>query len=484
MKEPPASSPPGEYPNALPVGARLSEFEIISVIGVGGFSIVYMVHDHALQCQRALKEYLPGQLAYRALNGQITLRQVKAGETYGIGLRSFVNEARMLAKFDHPALVRVLRFWEAHGTAYMVMPYYQGITLQDERNVRARPPDQAWIQSLTEPIISALAMLHAASVVHRDVSPDNILLQPNGQPILLDLGAARQVIAGRERKLTAILRPDISPIEQFGLTPGQEQGPWTDLYALASVVYFCMSGALPPPSVNRSVNDTMRTFRELAETLRTTHGLVYTRPFLDAWQHALAVMPSERTRSVEQLRLELAGRRSAPLGGLPHSASAGQRRRIVWAGGGLGLVALGGAAVALRQCSASPPPVPPVPPPVPPPPPTPSPAAPQLPTAPLLPSGPASSAVPASGPRKPPMTLTPPSPPPVPPSPPPPPQISPPAPVSLPPPAPRAPSPREICEVKKARVMLHKCMLDECKDNPSHKDCLDYFPDSQPGRRG
>src|SRR5262245_2170214 len=134
--------------NALPVGTRLNEFEIVGLIGEGGFGIVYLAHDRVLERKVALKEYLPSALASRGPGMSVAPTSTRNGEVFEIGLRSFVNEARLLAQFDHPALVKVYRFWETHGTAYMVMPYYEGITLKEALRRTGAPPDEARLRKL------------------------------------------------------------------------------------------------------------------------------------------------------------------------------------------------------------------------------------------------------------------------------------------------------------------------------------------------
>ena len=145
---PPAAGPAASrlHQNALPVGTKLGEFEILDLIGEGGFGIVYLAHDHSLHRKVALKEYMPALLASRGQDASVSVRSDRQRETFDIGLRSFVNEARMLAQFDHPALVKVYRFWEANGTAYMVMPFISGQTLQDALRQRSEAPGEAWIR--------------------------------------------------------------------------------------------------------------------------------------------------------------------------------------------------------------------------------------------------------------------------------------------------------------------------------------------------
>ena len=205
------------------------------MLGVGGFGIVYLAQDHSLEREVALKEYMPASLAARGAGPQITIRSSAFAETYAIGLRSFINEARLLARFDHPSLVKVYRFWEDNATAYMVMPFLQGTTLRDTRRGMPHPPDEAWIKSVITPILSALELLHREGVYHRDIAPDNILLPRDGPPVLLDFGAARRVISDRTQSLTAILKPSYAPIEQYAEMTQLRQGPWTDLYALGAV---------------------------------------------------------------------------------------------------------------------------------------------------------------------------------------------------------------------------------------------------------
>jgi serine/threonine protein kinase len=147
---PPAAEPAASrlHQNALPVGTKLGEFEIIDLVGEGGFGIVYLAQDHSLHRKVALKEYMPASLASRGEDCSVSVRSERQRETFDIGLRSFVNEARMLAQFDHPALVKVYRFWEAHGTAYMVMPFFSGQTLQEALKARGEAPPEAWIRSI------------------------------------------------------------------------------------------------------------------------------------------------------------------------------------------------------------------------------------------------------------------------------------------------------------------------------------------------
>ena len=285
----------------LPPGTRLGEFEITQTVGEGGFGIVYAAWDHSLDRRVALKEYMPSSIAYRSGQTEIQPRSERHRETFEAGLKSFVNEAKLLAQFDHPSLLKVYRFWEANGTAYMVMPFLEGLTVRDTVRGKAEPPDEAWILGLLAPLCDALAMLHAAQIYHRDIAPDNIhLLADTGRPLLLDFGAARRVIGDMTQALTAILKPGYAPVEQYADIPGLKQGPWTDVYALAAVVHWMVTGKTPPPSVGRMFDDAQVPLAQRAAGR-------YSPTFLEAIDRALAVMPDKRTQTIEAFRNDLLG---------------------------------------------------------------------------------------------------------------------------------------------------------------------------------
>ncbi len=299
--EPAAPPPPGRQDsgNALPIGTYLDEFELRSVAGEGGFSIVYRAWDHSLNRQVAVKEYFPSGMVGRSGGTQVVVRSERHTEAFEAGLRSFVEEARLLAQFDHPALIKVYRFWKANGSAYMVMPFCEGITLRDAWRASPEPPDEPALMQLLDPLTEALAVLHAERWYHRDIAPDNVmLLAGTRRPLLLDFGAARQVIGDMTHALTVILKPGYAPIEQWGEVPGMKQGPWTDVYALAAMIHFGIMRRTPPPSVGRLVNDGYEPLAQVAAGR-------YSDRFLRAIDHALVVRPEQRTASIEQFREEI-----------------------------------------------------------------------------------------------------------------------------------------------------------------------------------
>ena len=311
------SGAPLTHTDALPAGTKLAEFEIVGLLGVGGFGMVYSAYDSSLQRTVAIKEYMPSALAGRTGGKTVSCRSSADQEALSAGLRSFVAEARLLAQFDHPSLVKVYRFWEANNTAYMVMPLYRGMTLKEARYQMKAPPPESWLRAVLWSILGALKYLHEHNTVHRDISPDNIFLQDVGPPVLLDLGAARRAISDKSQKHTAILKVNYAPIEQHADAGDMAQGPWTDLYALAAVVHGCLCDAPPVPATFRAVKDRMPGFASIANTVQTYYGQHYSPEFIQAFSHALEILPEKRPQSVQAFMDEM--RLVAPQGRLPVS---------------------------------------------------------------------------------------------------------------------------------------------------------------------
>ena len=286
--------------DALPPGTRLAEFEILGLLGVGGFGMVYKAFDHSLHRAVAIKEYMPSALAGRSQGQSLWVRSSSDQQTFQTGLVSFVGEARLLAQFDHPSLVKVFRFWEANNTAYMVMPLYSGMTFKQARAQMRTPPPEAWLRKLLWSVLDALRVLHDGNTLHRDISPDNIFLQDNGPPVLLDLGAARHAINDQDRKHTAVLKVNYAPIEQY--SDGDEelrQGPWSDLYSLAAVMHGCLTNDTPLPATLRSIRDRMVSFSRIAKTVKRQFGVEYSAPFVAAIAQSLALRPEDRPQNID-----------------------------------------------------------------------------------------------------------------------------------------------------------------------------------------
>ena len=167
-------------PNALPVGYRFNEFEIKEVIGGGGFGIVYRAWDHQLERTIAIKEFMPSSLAVRGEDMTLVLRSERFGKAFSAGLNSFIQEARLLARFNHPNLLHVLRFWVQNDTAYMGTLFYSGTTLSRLREEKPELINEAWIRRMLPMLFGAIKTIHDEGYLHRDISLDNIQIQDNG----------------------------------------------------------------------------------------------------------------------------------------------------------------------------------------------------------------------------------------------------------------------------------------------------------------
>ncbi|MFZ6721880.1 serine/threonine protein kinase [Undibacterium sp. Ji49W] len=322
--------------NCLVAGTRLNDFEITGVLGEGGFGIVYLAFDHSLQRTVAIKEYMPGALAGRAADTSVVVRSERHKSTFDAGLKSFINEARLLAQFDHPSLVKVYRFWEENKTAYMVMRYYDGHTLKDIVNKRPQLVTEAWLRFIFKQILEALDTLYKSKILHRDISPDNIIVQKNGVAVLLDFGSARQIIGDMTHGMTVILKPGYAPVEQYSDETDMPQGAFTDIYALAAVMYFAIMKTPPPMSVARVVKDSL-------VPLQDGERPGFSTKFLKAVDQALAIQPQDRPQSIDEFRILLGisaftstrkSRKSKPEhgGDMPASAAGTSSEKVVTLG--------------------------------------------------------------------------------------------------------------------------------------------------------
>lgn len=241
----------GEHQFALPKGTRLFEFEIGSVLGHGGFGITYRAVDTLLQEDVAIKEYLPNELAVRVSDETVRAKSANDQDSFKTGLSTFLEEARMIARFRHPNIMQVRRFFELHGTGYIVLEYERGRTLS--QRLAVGPIDEAELRSLLLSLLNGLEAVHDRGILHRDLKPSNIIVRDNGTPVLIDFGAARDFTSRHSRSITAIAAPGYSPPEQYGA--GGQQGPWTDFYALGAILYRCVTGAPPADSLRRLRKD-------------------------------------------------------------------------------------------------------------------------------------------------------------------------------------------------------------------------------------
>jgi serine/threonine protein kinase len=281
-------------PNALPPGYALQEYRIEGLLGVGGFGLTYLAVDGNLNLKVALKEYLPGEIALRGPDQSLSPRSVECADSYGHGKQRFLDESRTLASFRHPNIVRVMRFFEANGTAYMVMEFVEGAALSSWAKAR-RPFVEAQLAAIVGPLLGGLEVVHNAGYVHRDIKPGNIYVREDGTPVLLDFGSAR----ARSSDLTAIVTPGYAPFEQYQ-TQGN-QGPWSDLYALAGVLYWMVTGHPPVDAVTRLRAD------EMPPAVQAGDRNAFRPEFLAAIDWALAPHEDQRPQTVGQWREALLG---------------------------------------------------------------------------------------------------------------------------------------------------------------------------------
>ena len=285
--------------NALPAGHALQEYRIEKLLGVGGFGLTYLAVDQNLNLKVALKEYLPGDIALRGPDQSILPKSEDSAETFDWGKRRFLDEARTLASFRHPNIVRVMRFFETSGSAYMVMEFVEGSALSDWMLSR-RPLAEARVAGLVRPLLEGLEVVHRAGFMHRDIKPANIYMREDGSPVLIDFGSARQ----KSSELTAIVSPGYAPFEQYH-THGK-QGPWSDLYALGGVLYWIVTGTPPHEAAARIRKDTM------PPAVQAGNRQAYRSEFLAAIDWALSPNEEERPQSVQEWRDALLGRVGAP----------------------------------------------------------------------------------------------------------------------------------------------------------------------------
>lgn len=284
---------------ALPAGAALHWYEIERVLGRGGFGITYLARDTNLARAVAIKEYLPLELALRAGETSVQPASPAHAERYAWGLERFIAEARTLARFEHPAIVRVFSVFEANGTAYMVMEYQQGESLQ-QRLKRSDTLDEAELTALLPPLLDGLEAIHAQGFIHRDVKPANIFMREDGCPVLLDFGSARQALGEHTLSLTSVVSPGYAPFEQY-YSRGDRQGPWTDIYSVGATLYRCLAGVAPMAAIDRS-EAILKTSRDTFIAARALGEGRYSLALLAAVDAALAFDERHRPQSIGEWR--------------------------------------------------------------------------------------------------------------------------------------------------------------------------------------
>ena len=299
----------GKNNNALHEGYLLHWYEIKRIIGRGGFGITYLAHDNNLARYVAIKEFMPEDFATRESDSTVHPKTGEHRSLYEWGMERFIKEARTLAKFNHPNIVRVLSVFEENNTAYMVMEYAQGEDLSTVYKNSPKFTEERFLDTFI-PVMDGLALVHNAGFIHRDIKPANIYMCENNSPLLLDFGSARQSIGGKTKALTSLVTYGYAPFEQYNEGSGK-QGPWTDIYALGACIYVGATGQKPVDALQRGGNfleSGIDSYRPLSIIAKGE----YSENFLLAVDNALMFKIEERPQNILDWADMLLGKTLAP----------------------------------------------------------------------------------------------------------------------------------------------------------------------------
>lgn len=311
-----------EFRQALAVGSVLAgDYRIASVLGQGGFGLTYKADDLRLGNPVAVKEYFPADLALRESGLTVVPRSAREQGVFEWGRGKFLEEARTLARFRHPNIVRVSRLFEANNTAYMVLDFEMGPNLAEWRADLGRVPTQSEIDRIAEKLLDAVDAVHSDGILHRDIKPANVIMRDGGEPVLIDFGAARQALSAQSRTVHAIVTPGYSPKEQYAVDLDR-QGAWSDIYALGATLYFLVTGKPPPDALSRDLGDEM--------PMDDLPGGEWRPGFLAAIDQAMRVKPEQRPQSTSAWRaMLLAKAPSKPAGRIEARTRADSPRSAV-----------------------------------------------------------------------------------------------------------------------------------------------------------
>jgi eukaryotic-like serine/threonine-protein kinase len=298
----------------LPDGLDIAGYRIVKKIASGGFSIVYLAYDGEGNAV-AIKEYLPSALALRQPGELVPVVAKPHLAVFRIGLKCFFEEGRALARIVHPNVVRVLNFFRAHDTVYMVMAYESGHSLQEHiarAAAKGSRPGEQFVRQVFTGVCAGLREVHANKLLHLDLKPANIYLRTDGSPMLLDFGAARQTLHSDAPMLAPMYTPGFAAPELS--TRGASLGPWTDIYSLGAAMLACMSCSTPQSVEARRAGD------KLLEQLDTLVGR-YAPELIDLVQACLALDPLARPQSVFAIQKALQAAPAKPLAAASASVS-------------------------------------------------------------------------------------------------------------------------------------------------------------------
>ncbi len=292
------------YPMALPCGIEIGNaYTLGRVLGQGGFGITYIAKDNSTGTRLAIKEYFPDSMATRTGAQSVSAYTGERGDGFRYGLQCFLEEAKTLASFiGTPGIVRVFRYFEENNTAYFVMEYVEGTSLKQYLREHGGKISFAEATRILVPVMDALSIVHSKGIIHRDISPDNIIITKSGNVKLLDFGAARYSIGDMSRSLDVVLKHGYAPREQY--SRHGRQGPFTDIYSLAATFYRSITGIIPQDSIDRMDNDQLVTPRAYCPDL-TPQGEF-------ALFKGLAIQPADRFSSTAQFKECLLSRGPVP----------------------------------------------------------------------------------------------------------------------------------------------------------------------------
>ncbi|GBG13967.1 serine/threonine protein kinase [Novimethylophilus kurashikiensis] len=256
--------------HSLPVGYQLQEYRIDKVLSGGGFSYVYLAHDQDGQAV-AIKEYLPSALALRVEGNSVVAASDEALGYFRQGMKSFFEEGRALARIDHRNIVRVINFFRANDTVYMVMQYERGRSLQTHIQMQPQPVTENFVRRVFGELLTGLREVHTHKLLHLDIKPANIYLRIDGSPVLLDFGSARQGLSDAPPSLAPTYTPGYAAPEQYSNREGL--GPWSDIYSIGATMYACLTRSPPPPADDRIKLDKLTPAVQVGKGIYSTHLL-------------------------------------------------------------------------------------------------------------------------------------------------------------------------------------------------------------------
>ena len=281
--------------NSLPVGYQLLEYQIDKVLSGGGFSYVYLAHDKQGNAV-AVKEYLPCSLAMRDEEGNVVATSVESRTAFRHGLKSFFEEGRALARIDHHNIVRVVNFFRANETVYMVMQYEHGRSLQEHIQTQPQPLAESFVRHVFGELLTGLREVHTHKLLHLDIKPANIYIRQDGSPVLLDFGSARHALTDAQVKLLPTYTPGFAAPEQY--FDRHRLGPWSDIYSIGASMYACLVRTSPMAADQRTQEDT------LVPTVKVGQG-IYSDHLLETIDWCLALDHLKRPQSVFTLQKSL-----------------------------------------------------------------------------------------------------------------------------------------------------------------------------------